>query len=258
MWGRLLRNGCCYNVRENRNSFVFMIKQSSFKVCSTLREDRPFVKHTTAQPFRTLNLFLENINIHRSYMHTGGQSEKEKERYRDVHLSPDVSSERLSWRMPPLTAVKTRPGCFPSCSCLIRRALMNFWESLIQDLLNHLHPPPLRSNPSLPSDLHPALPLVSFRSFSFHFEVKTVPGCEEGGASLFYSKTTSLTPESSWWASCQTAGPSAPLISLCDSSCCCICSRITVWLSRQSLSLSSVSVRRSSSTATVWSTSGSC
>lgn len=185
-------------------------------------------------------------------MRTNEEKVKEREREGDVRLSPDVS-----WRTPPLTAVKTRPGCFPSCSRLIRRDLMNFWERPLQDPLNIL--PILTPHCPLTSILLflQFLPFLFFL-FCLRFEAEQSSQVLKGRVCVSYSKTTSMTPESWWLDTCQTAGLSAPPVSLRDSSCCCICSRITAWLSRHSLSLSSVSVRRSSSTATVWNTNGSC
>lgn len=148
-------------------------------------------------------------------------------------------------------AVKTRPGCFPSCSCLIRRDLVNFWERPANGSFEHTPPP------------HPILLFLQFLPFFFFpvslcFQAEVSSRVVRAWEGLSSSRTTPMTPESWWEDACQTAGPAGPLHSLCDSSCCCICSKITAWLSRHSLSLSSVSVRRSSSTATVWSTSGLC
>lgn len=161
-------------------------------------------------------------------------------------------SERPLWRIPPLTAVKTRQGCFASCSCLLHRDFMNFWRTLLQDP----SPPPC-----------PLTPILSlFLSFPLPFSrlTKTEERREEAEAEriwrdakhllcpFFYFRLKSVTPGKG--GACQSARRSALLRSL-GSSWFCICCRRTTWLLRHSFSLSSVRVRRSSRTATVWETS---
>lgn len=203
-----------------------------------------------------IHLFVQNIKCtQKLHIHRWGQTRRKWKKEREKEMSVSLPTCREERRLS--AAVKTRPGCFPSCSRLIRRELMNFWERPLQDPLNIL--PVLTPHCPLTS-IQLFLQFLPFLFFLFflRFEAEQSSQVLKGRVCVSYSKTTSMTPESWWLDTCQTAGLSAPPVSLRDSSCCCICSRITAWLSRHSLSLSSVSVRRSSSTATVWNTNGSC
>ncbi len=157
--------------------------------------------------------------------------------------------QSLSWYVL-LAAVKTWLGCCLSCSCPLT---MTFFlgENAVWSL---------KSPPAPPSSCFVSFHLVSF----FFFFLLLSPMFSFGMTQLdvfklkWKKKGFGVSPPAGQRKLPLKWGPPGLGIlhtdsaSSSDTSTCCVCCRSRTWLSKHVLSLSSVRVRRSSRTATVW------